>query len=61
MRADNTIHLKKAAATRHENTRQQAINALDQLQRAGAAITGAPAMGIGAPTVVWQHVVCGSR
>ena len=39
MRADNTAHLQKAAAARHEQTRQRAIDALDHLQSAGAAVT----------------------
>ncbi|HXL61287.1 MAG TPA: DUF6262 family protein [Mycobacterium sp.] len=39
MRADNTAHLQKAAADRHEHTRQRAIDALDHLQRTGAAVT----------------------
>jgi alanyl-tRNA synthetase len=39
MRADNTTHLKKAAATRHENTRQRAIDALDHLQSTGSVLT----------------------
>jgi hypothetical protein len=39
MRADNTAHLKKAAAARREHTRQRAIDALDHLQSNGAAVT----------------------
>jgi len=39
MRADNTAHLQKAAANRHEQTRQRAIEALDHLQNTGATIT----------------------
>ena len=39
MRADNTAHLQKAAAARHEQTRQRAIDALDHLQSTGATVT----------------------
>jgi Family of unknown function (DUF6262) len=39
MRADNTAHLKKAAAARHEHARQRAIEALDRLQSTGATVT----------------------
>jgi|SRR5215207_7825364 len=39
MRADNTAHLKKAAAARHEHARPRAIEALDHLQNTGTAIT----------------------
>jgi hypothetical protein len=39
MRADNTAHLKSAAAARHERTRQRAMDALDQLESTGAAVT----------------------
>lgn len=39
MRADNTAHLHKAAAARHERTRRRAIDALDHLQSTGAAVT----------------------
>lgn len=39
MRADNTAHLQKAAAARHEHTRQRAIDALDHLQSTGASVT----------------------
>lgn len=39
MRADNTAHLHKAASARHERTRCRAIDALDQLESAGSAVT----------------------
>lgn len=39
MRADNTPHLQAAAAARHERTRRKALDALDLLQRDGAAVT----------------------
>lgn len=39
MRADNTAHLKTAAAARHEQARQRAIDVLDRLQNTGAAVT----------------------
>ncbi|KKB97184.1 DUF6262 family protein [Mycolicibacter arupensis] len=39
MRADNTAHLKSAAAARHERTRQRALDALKQLESTDTAIT----------------------
>jgi hypothetical protein len=39
MRADNTEHLQKTAAARHEHTRRKAVDTLDRLQRDGASVT----------------------
>ncbi|WP_071286367.1 DUF6262 family protein [Mycolicibacterium llatzerense] len=39
MRADNTVHLKAAAAARHERTRRKVLDALDRLQRDGTPVT----------------------
>jgi hypothetical protein len=39
MRADNTAHLQKAAAARHEHTRQRAVDALKHLESTGAVVT----------------------
>ena len=39
MRADNTAHLQKAAAARHEHTRQRAVDALKHLESTGAIVT----------------------
>ncbi|MBF6427460.1 DUF6262 family protein [Nocardia cyriacigeorgica] len=36
MRADNTAHLRAAAAARHESARQRALAALDALQQSDA-------------------------
>ncbi|MDT5055218.1 MAG: hypothetical protein QOJ56_2821 [Mycobacterium sp.] len=39
MRADNTIHLKAAAARRHQHTRARAIAAMHELDRTSGALT----------------------